>query len=336
MGKWENGSEPISYPEVEDCTGVGGAASWCYLFIHHTRVETVSKRLEGRYRVFIHKSIVYKRENWRIMKDERPTISGLVFIQGDGGEIQDFLTENFPGLHLVKDCAIKRIAVIPDRIMQPFIRVSEVTSTRIRVLPHSLDYYSVGNPLIRITSGILSGLEGYRIRISRDKCLVTTLGGITVAIGGIYKESFENLDEYVRQRREQLKKSESSFVTFTVLQAEIDKSFFTPRNQLDVIAISGSLTSWIMRVKSDMERKDFDEAVEIALFILEEVGHRFRTIYNIPHIGDVKKIMVICREIDEVLLSIIGSVDASTDLKEIVETGRESLVLRFPFLPIGL
>lgn len=100
-------------------------------------------------------------------------------------------------------------------------------------MPHSFDYYSVGNPLVRITSGILSGLEGYRIRISRDKCLVTSIGGMTVAIGGIYKESFENLDEYVRLRRKQLEKiRQSSYVTFTPLQKEIDGCFFITPKQL--------------------------------------------------------------------------------------------------------
>ena len=36
------------------------------------------------------------------------------------------------------------------------------------------------------------------------------------------------------------------------------------------------------------------------------------------------------------MLSVTGSEDVPTDLKEIVETGRESIAIRFPFLPIEI
>lgn len=337
VGKQNNGSKLISNPEVLKCTRIKDTTSWCYLFIHHTKVESVCRKLEEKYRVFIHKSIVYKRENKRIRKEEQPTISGLVFVQGDGVEIRDFLNKYFYHLYLAKDCSVNRIAVIPDRVMRPFMQVSEVSPTRIRFLPHTFDYYSEGNPLIRITSGVLAGLEGYCIRISRDKCLVTSIGGMTVAIGGIHSENFENLDEYLQQRRELLKSDkESPCIALTPLQTEIDSCFFTPRNLLDVMAIKKSLTPWGMKMKSHLKMKNFDEAVEIALFILEETGHRFYTLYNNTRIGDVKGIMSVCGESDKVLLSIIGSEDVSTDLKEIVESGRESLAIRFPFLPIDI
>lgn len=337
-GKTENGLKGIFDPEVKICARTKEETAWCYLFIHHTKVDTVRKMLEKRqYRVFVHKSIVYRRENKKIRKEEQPTISGLVFVQGNGSEIQEFLKKIFFNLHLIKDCSTGEIAAIPDSVMQPFMQISEVNPTRIRFMPHTFDYYSVGNPLIRITSGILAGLEGYRIRISRDKCLVTSLGGMTVAIGGIYKENFENLDEYVRQRRELLKKDrKSSYVTLTPLQREIDNCFFTPQNQLDIMAMAKGLTSWVARMKEDMVRKDFDEAVGIALFMLEEAGSRFSAAYNDPGIGDMKDIDKVCREADKVLTAVTESVDVSVDLKEIVATERESLAIRFPFLPIDL
>ena len=337
VGKLDNGLEIISNPEVKNCAEIKEAASWCYLFIHHTKVEAVSRKLEEKYRVFIHKSIVYKRENKRIRKEEQPTISGLVFVQGNDMDIQNFLTGNFSRLYLAKDYSAKRVAVIPDSVMQPFMRVSEVEPTRIRFLPHTFDYYSDGNQLIRITSGVLSGLEGYRIRIARDKCLITSIGGMAIAISGIHRESFENLDEYVRQRREQLRcERESSYVTFTPLQTEIDSCFFTPQSPLDIMAIAEGLIPWTMRLKSDLTKKSFDEAVEIALFVLEEVGICFRNLYADPRIGDMRSILTVCREADKALLTVMNSEDISTDLKEIVASGRESLAIRFPFLPIEL
>lgn len=334
------GQDMIPSPEVENGLqdkDKTSDTSWCYLFIHHTKVETVGKKLEKEhYRIFIHKNIIYKKENKQIKKELQPTISGLLFVQGNCHEVQRLLKENFFALHLVKDCSTGQIATIPDYVMQSFMRISEVNPTRIRFMPHTFDYYSEGNCLIRITSGALAGLEGYRIRISRDKCLVTSIGGITVAIGGIYKESFENLDEYVRRRRAQLKRTGNEHLgMLTPLQTEIDKSFFTPQNQLDIISIASNLTSWIVRMKACMIMKNFDEAVEIALFILEEVGNRFGNIYNDRRMGDLKDIMTVCMEADNVLTSILQSTDVAVDLKEIVETERESVAIRFPFLPVS-
>lgn len=334
----DNESGMVSDPEVKVCTEVKDVAPWCYLFVHHSKVDMVSKRLEKEhFPVFVHRSIVYRRENKRILKEEQPTISGLVFIQGNANEIQKLLKKDFSNLHLVNDCSTGKIAVIADSVMQPFMQVSEVVPTRIRFMPHTFDYYSEGNTLIRITSGILTGMEGYRIRIARDKCLVTSVGGMTVAIGGIHRESFENMDEYVRQRREQLKNDkEPSYITFTPLQQEIDACFFTPRNQLDVIALTELLNPWMTRVKLARIEKRFDDAVEITLFLLEEIGNRFTPLYGNPRMGDMKSLLTICRKADSTLLGIVGSEDVSTDLKEIVESGRESLAIRFPFLPIEI
>lgn len=77
--------------------------------------------------------------------------------------------------------------------MQSFIRLSAVDEGGIRVLEKPLEYYSEGNRKVRVVSGILKGTEGYIVRISREKCLVTALGNITVAISGIIKESIEDL-----------------------------------------------------------------------------------------------------------------------------------------------
>lgn len=331
VGKQDNGQGLVPDPEVAVCTETKDASPWCYLFIHHAKVDAVCKVMQRQYPVFVHKSIIYRREDRRIRREEKPTVSGLVFIQGPGKDIQEFLSAGFPGLSLARDCSTYRTAVIPDSIMQPFMQLSEVAPTRIRFMPHTLGYYSEGNPLIRITSGPLAGLEGYRIRIARDKCLVTTIGGMTVAIGGIHRDSFANMDEYVRQRRKQMKScTDSSYIAFTPLQREIDSSLFTPQSRLDVMAVASTLTGWMMRVKSGLKDKDFDKATEIALFMLEDIGSRFRGTRS-PRLCGMEEILDVCREADRTLLSVMGSEDVSTDLKEIAETGRESLAIRFPF-----
>lgn len=336
-GQEANGSKTEIDPQA-DCAPFPARQSqaWCYLFIHQAKINMVNKKLEESFPIFIHKSITYKQADKRIRKIERPTISGLVFIQGDTDKVQKVLSENFFGLYLVKNCSSKEVAVIPDEIMQPFMRMSQINPTRIRFMPHPFEYYADGHTLVKITSGILAGMEGYRIRISRDKCLVTSIGGMTVAINGIYKDSFENLDEYVRQRRLQLNSGKAAArLNLSPLQAEIDACFFTPQNQLDILALTENIKPWVERTQNELKAKRFDDVAETALFLLEEMGSRFQTLYSHPQFNAcLKETNSLCRQLDNALLTLAGSLDVATDLKEVVETQRQSLLIRFPFLPL--
>lgn len=76
--------------------------------------------------------------------------------------------------------------------------------------------------------------------------------------------------------------------------------------------------------------------MEIALFLLEEVGSHFRSLYADPHTAELEQIETVCKEADRGLTFVMLHTDASADLKEIVETERESLAIRFPYLPIEL
>lgn len=200
-GKHNPGSKIQLGPEVRNLSfDFDPSRPWHYLFVHHARVSDLENRLRGvgDFNVFIHRSVVYSRDRKKLEKNERPTISGLVFIQGERLAIQQFLDKNFPGVRLVHDCSTKEVAVIPGCQMRDFIRISELGYAHsLRFLLHPFDYYSAGHVMVRVTSGILKGVEGYVVRISRDKSLVIALGNMTVAVGGISKESFENADEYL-------------------------------------------------------------------------------------------------------------------------------------------
>ncbi len=173
---------------------LAGCTSWCYLFAHHARVAAVEATLRERFRTFVHRTTVYKKDSKKVRGQERPTISGLVFVQGDKAGIQQFLDERLPGLRLATDCSTKATAVITDERMRPFMQLDPCRN-RIRLMPHPIGYYSEGHPLVKVTRGLLAGFEGYVVRISRNKCLVTSMGGITVAISGVGKAS---LDEAAR------------------------------------------------------------------------------------------------------------------------------------------
>lgn len=191
-------------------------APWSYLFIRKRDAEYFSLKAEteGGFRTFIHRTIVtdasgksekgkpdgsaQDREASNGATEGRPTISGLLFIQGKTKVIKKYLWERFPQYHLVNDCSTRKAAVIPDSVMQPFMRIANTDPSRIRFLVNPLTHYAEGNTLVEIMTGPLAGLQGYIIRIDRDRKLVIGVGDMTVAIGGVHKENFEKVEEVAR------------------------------------------------------------------------------------------------------------------------------------------
>lgn len=172
---------------------------WSYLFIRKRDAEYFSLKAEteGGFRTFIHRTIVTD-ESGKSTTEGRPTISGLIFIQGKTKVIKKYLWERFPQYHLVNDCSTRKAAVIPDSVMQPFMRIANTDPSRIRFLVNPLTHYAEGNTLVEIMTGPLAGLQGYIIRIDRDRKLVIGVGDMTVAIGGVHKENFEKVEEVAR------------------------------------------------------------------------------------------------------------------------------------------
>lgn len=189
---------------------------WSYLFIRKRDAEYFSLKAEteGGFRTFIHRTIVTEasgksekgkpngsaqdREASNGTTEGRPTISGLIFIQGKTKVIKKYLWQRFPQYHLVNDCSTRKAAVIPDSVMQPFMRIAGTDPSRIRFLVNPLTHYAEGNTLVEIMTGPLAGLQGYIIRIDRDRKLVIGVGDMTVAIGGVHKENFEKVEEVAR------------------------------------------------------------------------------------------------------------------------------------------
>lgn len=191
-------------------------APWSYLFIRKRDAEYFSLKAEteGGFRTFVHRTIItgesgkptkgkpngsaQDREASNGTTEGRPTISGLIFIQGKTKVIKKYLWERFPQYHLVNDCSTRKAAVIPDSVMQPFMRIANTDPSRIRFLVNPLTHYAEGNTLVEIMTGPLAGLQGYIIRIDRDRKLVIGVGDMTVAIGGVHKENFEKVEEVAR------------------------------------------------------------------------------------------------------------------------------------------
>ena len=105
----------------------------------------------------------------------------------------------------------------------------------------------------------------------------------------------------------------------------------------DVMKLRHATNAGMMDCKKALQEAegDFDKAVEIVLFLLEEIGSMLHGIKD-SRLNDSKGILSLSRDADAVLLSLLDNKEAPTNLKEIVETERQSLAIRFPLLPIEI
>ena len=175
-------------------------APWGYIYIQHMSAGTFeqkleTRKLEGDYKpkCFIHRTLHYKKKpNGKgIKKEQKPTVSGLVFLQGETLQLRYFLKRNFPQYYLVNDCSTGRPATIADSLMRPFMRIMKEEPERVTFLRDPFVKFAKDHVKLRVLTGLLKGQEGYVVRILRDRQLVMDFGGYAVAISNVHLEDFE-------------------------------------------------------------------------------------------------------------------------------------------------
>lgn len=284
----------------------------------------------------------------------RPTISGLIFIQGKTKVIKKYLWERFPQYHLVNDCSTRKAAVIPDSVMQPFMRIANTDPSRIRFLVNPLTHYAEGNTLVEIMTGPLAGLQGYIIRIDRDRKLVIGVGDMTVAIGGVHKENFEKVEEVaravnIRQRarrqseqrrlRERIEVNVNADVApqppdprlLTPIQQKVDTAFFTPETFNDILVITTNIELWTERARRLIQAGNLADASEILTFLLEEIGYWFTNIYKKKSI-DLTPVKKAGNKAYKTALTILDNKHLPERTRQDLETNLDSQMLRHGYL----
>ena len=298
----------------------GAGTSWCYMFIHNKEAAKFSEYAasEAGFRTFVHRTLNYKKptEQYGDIEGGRPTISGLLFIQGNEKKIKNYLRAYFPQYHVVNDCSTRRTAVIPDMVMQAFMKVSLADPTKIRFMLNPLNHYAKGNTLVRVMTGPMAGLEGYIIRIDRDRRLVMGVGDMTVAIGGVHKEHFEAVEDVARQLNKGIDPDQKR--ELSELQTSIDKSLFAPASFNDVLVVATNLELWQDRAAEYFSRRAYQRAAEILPFLLEEIGYYFSGLYGKKEL-DIQPVMNIgkriSRKINTILMDGLVPEDVRADLQ---------------------
>lgn len=173
---------------------------WGYIFIQHMSAGNFEKKLDSlkidgtfRPKCFIHRTVRYKQKpNGKgVMKEEKPTVSGLVFLQGETNQLKSFLIHNFPKYYLVNDCSTGKPATIADSLMRPFMKIMEEEPERVTFLRDPFIKFAKDHVKLRVLTGLLKGQVGYVVRILRDRQLVMDFGGYAVAISNVHLEDFE-------------------------------------------------------------------------------------------------------------------------------------------------
>lgn len=192
------GTDKESGPKVGGMPG--SELPWGYILVQHMTANNFERILETREtegdfkpKCFVHRTVRYRKNphGKGMIKEERPTVSGLVFLQGTTEQLRTFLTHNFPQYYLVNDCLTGKPAVIPNGTMQPFMRIMKEEPERVTFLRDPFIKFAKNHVRLRVLTGIMAGMEGYVVRILRDRRLVMDFGGNAVAISNVHNEDFE-------------------------------------------------------------------------------------------------------------------------------------------------
>ena len=327
------------HPEKEDTNNEGEKyepVSWCYLFVHHKKVKAFEEQLEkDKLTYFVHKTIKYvprHRNRGGVREVEKPTVSGLIFIQGDPKKIQDYLDEKMSPHKLCKNCSTGEVATIPCNQMEPFMRVAETEPERLRFLLRPFVYYSKNRTLLRIVTGDYAGLEGYVIRIARDRKLVMDVGGMAVAVAGIHAERFEEV-----HKNEADKTERATFYKRNLHErnAFIDRYFHQVKTAQEVAAQVENIDILRIQTIKDVESKKLDlkDAFDTFYFMIEEIGY-----YYAPFIDyfkdDLKTIFEVGRTVIEEMENTVSKFKESEDqeLYQRSETELEVLKTQYGYL----
>ena len=221
-GTMERASAPAPYGALEHAFRLDSdGLPWGYVYIPHGRVERFLELIDyiatqGEFTppTFVHRSPRRDKKSeqktshqsskkkpksaknsGKSSSDSEPqdplTVSGLVFLQGETRELQLFLNKNFQNVYLVNDCATNRPASIPQSQMKPFMDLMTSNPYEITLLRDAFEKFAENRVKLRLLTGPFAGHEGYIVRIHRDRQLVMQLGGITIALRGVHRETFE-------------------------------------------------------------------------------------------------------------------------------------------------
>lgn len=112
-----------------------------------------------------------KRKASRGRTAEEPLLTCLVFLKATKPQALDLIHCQGVKADYMFDCATHRMMVVPDKQMEDFMRVFELSPTEGGLIDKPL---SVGER-VRVTRGVLKGVEGYVLELQGKIYVVVSL-----------------------------------------------------------------------------------------------------------------------------------------------------------------
>ncbi|WP_321332870.1 UpxY family transcription antiterminator [uncultured Bacteroides sp.] len=172
------------------------SAQWFVLRTNYSRELKVMKQLADKN---IQCFIPMKYKN--IIKDEQrkrikvPYIHNMVFVNIARNILDSFIAQsdfNCPVSYMKKNNSNEPI-IIPQQEMNNFMLVAGCNQENLIFLNDGIEKFAQSDQ-VRVIGGLLEGLEGYVVRIRRDRKVVVSLQGVVaVAISGIHPSLLEKI-----------------------------------------------------------------------------------------------------------------------------------------------
>jgi transcription antitermination factor NusG len=137
---------------------------------------------------FIPFQTVVRERNGKKVRRERPEIPCLIFVHTDYRTALSIPAESGFSVSFIKNMETKKVQVIPDKQMQDFMFLLDLSGSTFRVENANLKR----GDRVRVVKGSFAGIEGELIRVKGHKRVVVRLEGIfsivTAYIPGEYLE----------------------------------------------------------------------------------------------------------------------------------------------------
>lgn len=171
---------------------------WYVIRTEYNRELKLAKQLEDeKVEYFIPKKqeIIIKDEQKSYV--EVPAIHNLVFIYSTRYFLDEYqkrrAKDNVP-MRYMFDLATRDPIIVRESDMHNFIQVTKLCNENILYLKDNIEKFK-SHSKVRVTAGLFEGIEGYVVRIRRDRKLVVQLYGIiAIAISGIHHSLLEIID----------------------------------------------------------------------------------------------------------------------------------------------
>lgn len=322
-------------------------SSWSYIYLHNRRIEAFKAMMDEKspFTSFVLKCKSPKPTTQSGLPSastpaprQQLLMGGVVFIQGEPQSITNYFNTGGLPYRLVYDCATHLPAVIADREMRPLRQAAEVASERLSFLPKPFSYYEQGHKHLRAIGGPLQGLEGCVLRIHRDRKLVMGIGNLTLAIDGVHREQFEEVEPQPGTTQGTTAKplfgtSHAAHRRLTYLQETIDKNLFFPQSQQEVAMYADNLGILLQKALQLCDPERQEAATDMLLFLLEEMAYHTAPLYA-DHRFDLNPIFDQGRQISREILQLTTPTDhrLSPAEKEHLQTAHEAFLLTTGYL----